>query len=266
MFRLTYADEVSRTQIAAKTRAVMADAWFVSDIHIDSMQDPKARDFLAFLNTLTEDRPATHLFLVGDIFDLWVGPHQYFVDRFEPIVQRLRQLVNSGVEVHYFEGNHDLHLQNYWQNNLGVQVHSGPEYFEINAKVLRVEHGDQTDPDDKGYRFLRWFLRTPPLRLLAHNLPQKAVSWIGTKASHASRDYTSQVKTIDSKTAIQKLRTHADKAYAQNPFDLLVNGHVHIVDDYQAENFRAINLGTWLEKPRALHISVTTPQLVPLYF
>jgi UDP-2,3-diacylglucosamine hydrolase len=102
MFRLTYADEVSRTQIAAKTRAVMADAWFVSDIHIDSMQDPKARDFLAFLNTLTEDRPATHLFLVGDIFDLWVGPHQYFVDRFEPIVQRLRQLVNSGVEVHYF--------------------------------------------------------------------------------------------------------------------------------------------------------------------
>ena len=110
----------------------MADAWFVSDIHIDSMQDPKARDFLAFLNSLTNERPASHLFLVGDIFDLWVGPHEHFALRFQPIVDRIRELVKQGVEVHYFEGNHDLHLRRFWQDQIGALVHPGPKYFELN--------------------------------------------------------------------------------------------------------------------------------------
>lgn len=242
----------------------MADCWFVSDIHIDSMNDSKARDFLAFLNSLTESRPATHLFLVGDIFDLWVGPHKYFSQRFQPIVERIRQLVELGVRVCYFEGNHDLHLRAYWESDLGVEVYTGPARFELNKWKVRVEHGDQTDPEDRGYQFLRWFLRTPLMTVLAHRLPERVVSWIGNQASHASRDYTSHVKTIDTQTALKKLRAHADSVFEKEPYDLLVNGHVHIVDDYQAEKFRAINLGTWLEKPRALHFFQDSLELVDL--
>lgn len=242
----------------------MADAWFVSDIHIESMEDEKARVFLAFLNTLGNLRPASHLFLVGDIFDLWVGPHHYFQQRFEPIIRRIKEIVDNGVEVHYFEGNHDLHLKKFWEESVGVKVHPGPEYFKVHGKTLRVEHGDQSDPEDKGYRFLRWFLRTPALTFLAHHLPEALVAWIGNRASHASRDYTSQTKTIDADTARVKLHLHANRVFQQRPFDLLVNGHVHIVDEYDTKNFSAINLGTWLEKPRALRLGELGPEFIQL--
>lgn len=233
----------------------MTQAWFVSDIHIADMQDEKAGKFLAFLSSLGTERACTHLFLVGDIFDLWVGDHSYFVKKFEPIVLEVKRLVLKGVEVHYFEGNHDLHLSGYFSSELGVVVHSDPEYFDLAGQTVRVEHGDQSDPEDKGYRFLRWFLRTPPLKLLACHLPGAVVNAIGEKASAKSRTYTSESKTIDEATARRKLHEHAERAYEEMPFNLLINGHVHIRDDHKTERYRAINLGTWLVEPGALFLS-----------
>ncbi len=242
----------------------MTQAWFVSDIHIADMQDEKAGKFLAFLSSLGRDRACTQLFLVGDIFDLWVGDHFYFVKKFGPIVLEVKRLVSEGVEVHYFEGNHDLHLSRYFSGELGVVVHMGPEYFYLGGQTIRVEHGDQSDPEDKGYRFLRWFLRTPPLKLLSYRLPGSVVNAIGEKASVRSRAYTSKSKTIDEITARRKLHEHAERAYTEMPFDLLIYGHVHIRDDYRAKGFRAINLGTWLLEPGVLHVTEEEVQWVSI--
>lgn len=242
----------------------MIQAWFVSDIHINDMHDEKAKTLLAFLHSLKTERPCTHLFLVGDIFDLWIGDHQYFVKRFQPLINQIQRLVNEGVEVHYFEGNHDLYLKGFWENKMGVHVHAEAEYFDLGGKIFRVEHGDQTDPEDRGYLFLRWFLRTPIMRLVAWVLPGFVVQKIGERASAKSRNYTSHVKRIDADTAIKKLRVHAEKAYQEHEFEYLVFGHVHVRDDYKHEKFRALNLGTWLETPIALNYSDRGVQFVDL--
>ncbi|MBT8107270.1 MAG: hypothetical protein KJP17_03485, partial [Gammaproteobacteria bacterium] len=157
------------------------------------------------------------------------------------------------VEISYFEGNHDLHLEQFWQERLGLAVHGGPAYVEMGGRTVRLEHGDQMDPDDTGYRFLRWFLRTPPIRFLVRHLPGGLIARIGDRASAASRDYTSNTKTIDRDAAIGKIRAHARKAYAERPFDLIISGHVHIRDDCRLESggasFRSVNLGSWLDAP-----------------
>ena len=109
------------------------------------------------------------------------------------------------------------------------------------------------DPDDRGYIFLRWFLRTPIMRLLILNLPGKLVAWIGERASRHSRTYTSEKKTISSDGAIAKIRRHAVKVHAEAPFDLMITGHVHVRDDTEIESGagrgRSVNLGTWLDRP-----------------
>jgi UDP-2,3-diacylglucosamine hydrolase len=235
----------------------MIQAWFVSDIHITDMSDEKAKIFLAFLRSLKSERLCTHLFLVGDIFDLWIGNHKFFQKKFAPIIEQIQFLVNQGVEVHYFEGNHDLYLKGFWENRLGVHVHSGPEYFELGAKMFRVEHGDQTDPEDRGYLFLRWFLRTPLMRLVAFLLPGVFVQAIGDWMSQTSRQYTSSLKVIKDEVARRKLQVHSHRAYQEHEYDVLVYGHVHIQDDYRGKegvkSFRALNLGTWLVSPEVLH-------------
>lgn len=231
----------------------MRAAYFVSDLHLTSPDDDRATLFLSFLRSLSGRESISHLFLMGDIFDLWLADHRHFVGKFRVIIDEIVRLRDEGVEIHYFEGNHDLHLKYYWSDRLGVTVHAGPLYFDLGEQRLRLEHGDQMDPDDKGYRFLRWFLRTPPLRFLIRHLPQALVIWLGERASASSRSYTSNMKTISDTGAVDKIRTHAQLAYAEKPFDLIISGHLHTRDDHTFhqgnDRFRSVNLGTWLDAP-----------------
>ncbi len=231
--------------------SVMPGAYFVSDIHITTADSPRAQLFLGFLRGLSAEAGTTHLVLLGDIFDLWVADHDYFVDAYGEIIDEIRRLHAEGVEIRYFEGNHDLHLRYYWADRLGLIVHSGPAYVEIGDMTVRLEHGDQMDPEDKGYLFLRWFLRTPPIRWLVCHLPGSVIANIGDRASAKSRDYTTNTKSISSDDAVRKIRVHAEKAHAERPFDLLVSGHVHVRDDWRSESpeFRSVNLGSWFDAP-----------------
>ena len=146
----------------------MTRAYFVSDLHLTTAEDPRTRLFERFLDDVAGDQQATHLFLLGDIFDLWIGSHDYFAQRFQRIVSAIDALRRRGIEIHYFEGNHDLHLQQFWEEKLSVNVHPGPISIEIAGRRLRLEHGDQMDPDDRGYIFLRWLLRMPQRRTPRH--------------------------------------------------------------------------------------------------
>lgn len=246
----------------------MARAYFVSDIHLTSADDPNSARFVRFLDQVVNQPGTTHLVLLGDIFDLWLGSHDYFVARFAPVVDALRRIAAKDIELHYFEGNHDLHLRPFWQDELGATVHSDPVHMTIGSKRVRLEHGDQMDPDDTGYRFLRWFLRTPPMRWIILNLPGAVVGGIGERASAHSRQYTSQTKTIRDDVAIGKIRAHAVKTHAGEAFDLLVSGHVHVRDDAEIESpngvARSINLGTWLEQPVYLLLENDDARLVEL--
>ncbi len=235
----------------------MTRALFVSDIHIASPHDERAVLFGRFLDKAFELKPK-HLFLVGDIFDLWIADRDYFVESYSTIIEKLVQLKANGTQIHYFEGNHDLDLKLFWQDKLGFDVQEGPAFYEIAGQVVRVEHGDEMDPDDKGYLFLRWFLRTLPVRALGRHLPNQAVRWIGVRASQSSRNYTSQIKVASDEESIAKIRNHAREVFQYKPFDLFISGHVHVREDSMQElngkKFRCLNLGTWLKEPLVLEL------------
>lgn len=245
-------------------------AWFVSDIHISDQKDPKLARFESFLRARLTDG-TTHLFLVGDIFDLWVGGDDFFANRYSGVVALIRDLRSRGVEVVYFEGNHDLHLQDFWSATLDCRVETAPQYFNLGSSRVRVEHGDQMNPDDTGYLFLRRFLRTDAMTALVRALPGSMIQAIGNSMSRSSRRWTSwksnpvQARNIE---AIRKMiRTHAELVSARDEsFDLMVSGHVHIRDDFSwrdsgrtsgaaaaAREIRSVNLGSWLgdEPPQA---------------
>jgi len=231
---------------------------FVSDIHITSKLDSKHEVFCKLLVDLAQDKNLSHLFLVGDIFDLWLWKHDYFVKEYSQIISLIQTLSQRGVKVIFFEGNHDLYLKEFW-TELGVEVCEGPKIFQLGVFKVLVEHGDQSNPEDKGYLFLRWFLRTPPLKLLVRILPSKLVVFIGQRSSQASRRYTSTAKVISNHLAIDKLRAHALRQAEIHDFDLLVNGHVHVQDDFKfhlrEKPRRAVNLGSWFEGAKAFILS-----------
>jgi len=199
-----------------------------------------------------------HLFLVGDIFDFWIADRKYLIQNYKTLIEHVQRLVEAGVRVHYFEGNHDLDLRLFWQHKVGVSVHSEAAFFHIGTTSLRVEHGDQMDPKDRGYRFLRWLLRTPLFKLLGRYLPEFMIRKIGTRASATSRSYTTKVKVRTDEDVRETVRRHARWAYTRNPFDIFVSGHVHVPEDSTQSvgegTFRCINLGTWIKQPMLLDV------------
>ncbi|MCJ8275847.1 MAG: UDP-2,3-diacylglucosamine diphosphatase [Bdellovibrionales bacterium] len=238
----------------------MIKAYFVSDIHIKDPEESNSEKLLLFLHQLENNEDsASHLFLVGDIFDLWIHDHTYFVDKYVKIVNAIRSVVAKGIEVHYFEGNHDLYLKKFWQQDVGVRVHDGPVFFNLGSHVVRVEHGDFMNPDDKGYLFLRKFLRSTTMTLLAKSLPGVIVQNIGDRASRASRHYTSHQKKMHEEKVMEFMHTYAESEVQKRFFDFLITGHTHVRDEYKfshnGEEVMSINLGSWFDDQKALCIT-----------
>jgi UDP-2,3-diacylglucosamine hydrolase len=140
--------------------------------------------------------------------------------------------------------------------------------FQLGDLKVRVEHGDLLDPADRGYRFLRWLLRTPLIAHAGSRLPGSLLARIGRVASRTSRHYTSEHKTISDEGARSTVRLHAEKVVREDPFDLIITGHVHVRDDYEFEyagrKVRSVNLGSWQDSPCAFKITTTCQEFIEL--
>jgi UDP-2,3-diacylglucosamine hydrolase len=233
-------------------------AWFVSDIHIKEVTDQRAVTFLSFVHSLGTTRKATHLYLLGDIFDVWVGHGRVFEQKFILIVEELRKLKQRGVEVIYFEGNHDVFVEKFW-GRFNIPVFVGVHNFKINTWNLRLTHGDYINPDDTKY--LKWLqiMRSYWMRFLALNLPSRFWYELGQYASVKSRQ-NSQRYRIDLEDFLrEKFRKYAKAESENHDFDFLISGHIHVRDDYvftkpTGRKVRGINLGSWFNDIKAFYI------------
>lgn len=220
---------------------------FVSDVHLTEPDSERYQKFLQFLNLLSK-KAVKRLVLLGDIFDLWVGRHQYFVSKHQELIQVLESLQAKGIEIHYFEGNHDLYLKDFFGKSLGFKIHAN--FYEVSwdGLKIRMEHGDLANPEDRGYLFLRSFLRNAFTKNIIRNLPGKIVNKIGESASHKSRDYTDHMD-VDSKNVV---RDYATRLSGKSDFEVLITGHTHQKDDFVLDlgtkRVRNINLGSWFEE------------------
>lgn len=222
---------------------------FISDIHLGSKDEPRFFSFIELLKSLETDG-TTHLFMVGDIFDFWMGSKQVFIDRYQDAVDAVSRLVASGVKVIYFQGNHDVDLKRYWSKKIGVAVYTKPHVFEFNTTKIRVEHGDHFDPDDTGYFIWKAILTSKFLSLLAMIVPSSIVGKISDFLSSKSREYSDRDREVHKIEILKKLHKYIELQAQKEDFDFIITGHIHYKDSYRFEvdgkDIQSINLGTWL--------------------
>lgn len=230
-------------------------SYFISDIHIKSLEDSSSRLLFFWLQNIWPTDKGD-IYLLGDIFDIWVSDHSVFKKKYRPLIDELKKVKHQGFKVVYFEGNHDLHLKKFWQDELGFEVCFEMKYFEIDGSVIRLEHGDQINIEDHDYLKLRRTLRSPTMLFLGHWLPGHLWNWIGEKWSQKSRKNSYSYLESRKSDVIKMVRVHAQRSYYEKPFDAIITGHMHIVDDYEfpmnGKQIRSINLGTWLDGPKIL--------------
>jgi len=226
-------------------------AYFVSDIHLENMQERNGQNLLRFLRYLAEQDETCDLYFLGDIFDLWLSDHKVFIKKFEPLLEPLRRLKQKGSRLVYFEGNHDMHLQPFWGRVMGFEMHTEVFYETIGSYRVRLEHGDLINLEDKAYLRLKAFNQSWFLKMFAHYLPGPVWNWVGKKLSENSRRRSRGYRVQNEENIRNMIRNHLKRAYQEESFDVMITGHMHVQLDEVVRSgekiIRNINLGSWLE-------------------
>lgn len=228
------------------------EAWFISDIHLKTAEERNGKILLRFLRSLRQRNPSEiHLFMLGDIFDLWVGGHNYFGNKFKDLTTALSDLKQAGAQITYIEGNHDVHVEGYFQKKLGIEVFVEARYYTIDGKVIRCEHGDLINLNDEKYLKYRGIIRNPWIKPLGNIIPGRFWDYIGNKASKKSRERSGHFRSSNEEQLVKMIRGHIVTAYEEKPFDFIISGHMHVFDDHVVDvnghNVRSVNLGSWFE-------------------
>ncbi len=204
----------------------------VSDLHIWGSDDPVYRSLLTLIQNGTKEGDT--LILAGDVFDLFVGNKEVFVNRYREFFDALRDAGRRQVELHYIEGNHDFLMRKAFSPIPGMRVHSRDVSFQLRGKRFFVAHGDLVDRSDYRYLALRSFLRSPVMKAMVAAAPGRWLDRIGKTSSKKSR---ANKPTLPSQLSIERLdqmrliyRNYAAEKLAQG-FDFVVLGHCHDLDE-----------------------------------
>lgn len=236
--------------------------YYVSDIHLKSNNERNAFLFVEFLKQL--QRSATpeknELYLLGDIFDLWVSDHEVFVDRFDPIIQEMQRVRQSGTPIYFFEGNHDVHIDVFFQKELGMQVFDQGHTFQRHGIKIRCEHGDYINPEDVIYHQYLKVIRHPHVERMGHWVPGFVWDISGRWGSQFSRKKSRQRVFRNPHHLRELILQYTRTLVESEEFDVLVTGHVHYrmeeTVSSHGRTVRTINLGSWFEEPQVLQMDI----------
>lgn len=208
--------------------------YYVSDLHLINATDKKTKLFVKFLREVPKDDDI--LVLGGDIFDLFVGNKEPFIEEFKEVLDAIKSLGRDKIRVVYIEGNHDFHLKNVLPQNEHFIVDDKNFQVRYNDFRIYIEHGDLINKEDYGYLFLRILFRSLPFRVLLFLLPGFVVRKIGEWSSKKSRKYTDGINEKNNRTEhTRKLFCEFAEDLIADGIDLVLLGHSHLADHLQLE-------------------------------
>ena len=131
--------------------------YFASDVHLGlDVADPSGREarFVAFLRGIPASETEA-LYLLGDIWDFWYEYRDVVPKGYTRVFAALQGLMDAGVKVYFFQGNHDIWTYSYFEE-LGMTRCVQPYVTGIGGKTFCLGHGDGLGPGMRGYKFMRW--------------------------------------------------------------------------------------------------------------
>ena len=223
--------------------------YFVSDVHLGApaLKNNQERE-MAFVGWLDEiKKDASHLFLMGDIFDFWFEYKKVVPRGFTRTLGKIAEISDSGIEVHFFTGNHDVWVFDYLPNELGLILHRNEYKTILGNKCFFLAHGDGLDLSDKGYLLLKKIFNSRILQWLFARLHPNFSLSLGHLWSKHSR-ISKGVSGEDFKgTSNEGMFIFAESILRTEKFDYFIFGHRHVMVDCQiGTNSRFINLGDWI--------------------
>lgn len=223
--------------------------YFLSDFHLGAPDHEKSlvreKILVEFLDEIKSD--AAEIFLVGDMFDFWYEYRKVVPKGYVRLLGKLAELTDAGIPMHFFVGNHDMWMKDYFMEELNIPVYFEPKEFDRNGKKFLIGHGDGLGPGDHGYKRLKKVFRNPVCQWLFGILPPYMGMGLANYMSRRSRAQTGASEEVFLGEDKEWLIIYSKDKLKEKNFDFFVFGHRHLPIDFRLNNMsRYINLGDWI--------------------
>ncbi|MDN3722980.1 UDP-2,3-diacylglucosamine diphosphatase [Aequorivita sp. SDUM287046] len=223
--------------------------YFSSDNHLGAPTPaeslPRERIFVKWLDSIKHD--AEVIFLLGDLFDFWFEYKTVVPKGFVRVLGKLAELRDSGIQIHFFVGNHDLWMHDYFDKELNIPVYHDPKEFVFNNKHFLIGHGDGKGPGDKGYKRMKKVFTNPfskwLFRWLHPDIGVRIAQHLSVKNKLISGDEDKQFLGEENEWLAQ----YSKRKLESKHYDYFIFGHRHLPMEIKVgENSTYFNLGDWI--------------------
>jgi UDP-2,3-diacylglucosamine hydrolase len=231
---------------------------FISDLHLEEDRPDIGAQFIEFIEG--EAREAEALYILGDLFEAWVGdddPNPHYAD----CKVALRELVNYGTPVYFMHGNRDFLVGDMFAEETGVAILDDPTAVDMYGTYVLLSHGDALCTDDVEYQQVRRVTRTPEWQSVMLEKPLEERIAFARQAREQSMAHgdAADMSIMDvNEQAVEEL-------LQESGAEVLLHGHTHRPDVHYIElgdrEARRIVLGDWYEQGSVLRWDESGPRL-----
>ncbi|MFT4179667.1 MAG: UDP-2,3-diacylglucosamine diphosphatase [Thermomonas sp.] len=236
---------------------------FVSDLHLDPERPEITELFGRFLDG--EARDADALYILGDLFEAWVGDD----DPSEAgsfVASKLRALADAGVPSYFIRGNRDFLLGHDYARSAGMTLLPDPAVVMLYGKPTLILHGDLLCMDDAAYQQFRAQTRDPQWQVQFLSQPLAARLAFAAQARAASKArYGELVAKGMAETIGDVAPASVREWFRRYGIHQMIHGHTHrpAIHDEGDGNTRIV-LGDWYEQGSVLRVDASGMKLESL--
>lgn len=236
----------------------MACTYFISDLHLTSERPAVTRALARFLN---DHQHADALYILGDLFEIWIGDDADDALGAE-VSALLSRFTRAGPALHLLHGNRDFLLSGDFARAAGASLLPDPAVIDLYGRPTLVTHGDALCTGDVEYQSLRSQVRDPAWQagFLARPVAQRR--GIAAAARNMSREAVAAKREdiVDvAPAAVAALMT--SRGVTQ-----LIHGHTHRPAHHEGPEGERWVLGEWDRDCYYLEASPTGNRLINYVF
>jgi UDP-2,3-diacylglucosamine hydrolase len=224
----------------------MSHTLFISDLHLCAVRPHINRQFFDFAaRTATQ---AEALYILGDLFEYWVGDDDAGDELNTQVATALKTLADRGVALFLMHGNRDVLIGAGYAARCGARLLADPMLLDLHDARTLLMHGDTLCIDDIDYQKFRIYAHNPEnqRKFLAQPLAARREQMLGMRAQ-------SEVSKSAKAEAIMDVSPSAvDSVLREHGYPRLIHGHthrparhVHTVDGHTCERWV---LGDWYQR------------------
>jgi UDP-2,3-diacylglucosamine hydrolase len=193
---------------------------FVSDLHLDESRPAIVAQFERFLAEIAPG--ADGLYILGDLFEYWVGDDGLALPFFGKAAGELRKAA-AGLPIHFMHGNRDFMVASGFARATGIELVEDPTIVDLYGTRTLLMHGDTLCTDDAPYQAFRAQVRNPAWQQAALARP------IGERLAIAQqlREKSEGAKQGKAMNIMDVSPLAVEEAFAKSGCPVMIHGHTH---------------------------------------